>query len=584
MALPFICDTHSMTRGEGAERRVGERLRDALPPEYRLYPNVNWTGPMRDRGPAEDGEADLVIAHPERGILVVEVKAGEPSRDGQGRWWLGPISLDRSPFEQAMRSQHQLVRKLVSLPGWPPQRGADHRAEPRAGHGVAFPDVDLASLPPGHVLLGPDAPPEIVLDATALETPERARDWVERAFAYFLGDGMRGWPLEEAGMRLLDELLSPTLAMRRLVRGRIADDRAELLDASREQELILNRARSRRRVEVVGPAGSGKSMLAAEKARRLAREGYRTLLVCFNQRLATTLMRELADAPAPGGLEITTFHRLCERLGTTAGVLPARPAPIPPAWWDETLPAALEAAIDALPAERFHAIVVDEGQDFARGWLETLDFLLWSPGEDVLWVFHDPGQALYRADVVGELGLERIELHENWRNPESVAALAGRFYHGGEEVSAFREGGVRHRVIDAEPGPAALEALRKVLHDLTEVEQVPPWEIVVLSGRSAPESDAWRKRRFGNVVLWNEAINDDGSSKGLPPEHVPDEPPDCVVFETVRRFKGLEREVVVLVELPETHNRLDELLYVGLTRATTQLVVIAPPGLAARLR
>jgi len=573
-----------MTRGEEAERRVDERLREALPPAYHLHPNVAWTGPMRDHGPAEDGEADLVIAHPEHGILVLEVKAGEPSRDGRGRWWLGPIQLDRSPFEQAMRSQKQLVRKLVSLPGWPSQRGGDHRAEPHAGHGVAFPDVDLASLPPGHVLLGADAPQEIVLDATALETPEGARAWVERAYAYYLGDGVRGWPLEETGMRLLDELLSPTLAMHRLVRGRIADDRGELLKASREQELILNRARSRRRVEVVGPAGSGKSMLAAEKARRLAREGYRTLLVCFNQRLATTLLRELADTEAPGGLEVTTFHRLCERLGQAAGVLPARATPIPQGWWDEVLPTALQDAIDALPSERFHAVVVDEGQDFARGWLETLDFLLQSPGEDTLWVFHDPGQALYRDDVVGDLGLERIELHENWRNPESVAGLAGRFYRGGEEVSAFREGGIRHRVIEAEPGHATVEALRKALHELTEVEKVPPWEIAVLSGRSADKSEAWRARRFGNVVLANEAIHDDGSSRGLPHEDVPDEPDDCVVFESIRRYKGLEREVVVLVELPESGTRLDELLYVGLTRATTQLVVIAPPGLAVRLR
>jgi Nuclease-related domain/AAA domain len=485
-----------MTRGEDAERRVEERLRDALPVEYHVYPNVAWTGPMRDRGPAEDGEADLVIAHPDRGILVLEVKAGEPSRDAQGRWWLGPIELDRSPFEQAMRSQHQLVRKLVSLPGWPSERGADRHAEPHAGHGVAFPDVDVASLPRGHVLLGPDAPREIVLDAEALETPERSLAWVERAYAYFTGDGARGWPLEGTGMHLLDELLSPTLAMHRLVRGRIADDRAELLLASREQELVLNRARSRRRVEVVGPAGSGKSMLAAEKARRLAREGYRTLLVCFNQRLATTVMRDLADAPAPGGLEVTTFHRLCERLGTEAGVLPTRPTPIPPAWWDETLPTALEAAIDALPRERYHAIVVDEGQDFARGWLETLDFLLRSPGEDTLWVFHDPGQALYRDDVVGELGLERLELHENWRNPASVAALASRFYTGGEEISAYREGGVRHRVIEASPGPAALDELRRALHELTEVERVPPWEIVVLvRGLSRQE------RRVANPAL-----------------------------------------------------------------------------------
>ena len=65
---------------------------------------------------------------------------------------------------------------------------------------------------------------------------------------------------------------------------------------------------------------------------------------------------------------------------------------------------------------------------------------------------------------------------------------------------------------------------------------------------------------------------------------MPDEPNDCVVFESIRRYKGLEREVIVLVELPETGTRLDELLYVGLTRATTQLVVISPPGLVARLR
>ena len=239
-------------------------------------------------------------------------------------------------------------------------------------------------------------------------------------------------------MRLVDELLAPTVELRRLVRGRIADDREDLLMASREQGFVLNRARSQRRLEVVGPAGSGKSMLAAEKARRLAHEGYRTLLVCFNQRLASALMRDLADAPAPGGLEVTTFHRLCERLAKEAGVLPVRPTPIPQGWWDEVLPRALEDAIDALPGERFHAIVIDEGQDFARGWLDTLDFLLYTPGEGVLWVFHDPGQALFRDDVVGDLGLERLELHENWRNPGSIAALAGRFYRGGEEVAILR--------------------------------------------------------------------------------------------------------------------------------------------------
>ena len=278
---------------------------------------------------------------------------------------------------------------------------------------------------------------------------------------------------------------------------------------------------------------------------------------------------------------MTTFHRLCERLGTEAGVLPARPDPIPQGWWDETLPGALGAAIDAMPDRRYHAVVVDEGQDFEARWFEILQRLLVDPG-DVFWVFHDPGQALIRTDVVAGLGLERHELFENRRNPESIAALAGRFYRGGEEVFAVRETGRRHTVISAAPGDETLEALRRALHRLIEDERVSPWRIAVLSGVSAPVSAAWRRRRFGNAVLCNSALRDDGSSKGLAPEDVPDEP-DEVLFETIRRFKGMERDVVILVELPVTGDRLDELLYVGLTRATTELVVIAPPALAVRL-
>ncbi len=153
------------TRGQAAERRVLDDLRGALPPEYRIYPNVRWCAKTRRDGPAHDGEADLVIVHPDHGLLVIEVKSGEPRRDQNGRWWLGPILLDRSPFEQAEAAKHDLRRALADLPEWPAH------SEPRAGHAVAFPDVDLASLDHGHALLGPDAPREIVLDADALATP-----------------------------------------------------------------------------------------------------------------------------------------------------------------------------------------------------------------------------------------------------------------------------------------------------------------------------------------------------------------------------------------------------------------------------
>ncbi len=571
-----------MSRGEDAERLVEERLRAALPsPEYRLYVNVNWTGPVRDYGPARDGEADAVITHPEHGLLVLEVKSGEPRIDHDGHWHLGPIELKESPFEQAKTTKHFLRAKLVDLPDWPAH------VDPLAGHAVALPDVDLESLPRGHSLfgLGADAPTDLVLDAHTLETTDGIQRWLDHAFEYWQGDGSgRYRPLGEEGADLVDELLRPTVSLHRLVRGRIEDDRAALVEASKTQSRILDRWRSLRQVEVVGPAGSGKSMLAAERARRLAAEGYRTLLVCFNQRLATTMQRDLADARAPAGLVVTTFHRLCELLGEATETLPARPEPIPREWWDQALPDALDAAISTDDEERFHAVIVDEGQDFALGWLESLQLLLRDQDDGVFWVFHDPAQALFRPDVVGQLNLERLELFEDHRNPPGVARLASRFRDDDARIEVFREEGLPAEVVTAAPGAETVEAVRKTLHRLIVEEQVPEFRIAVLSGASPTRSGVWQARRFGNAVLWNEAFDDEGRSKGLPPEHVPDEPADVVLFETVRRFKGLEREVIVLCELPEDAGRLDELLYVGLTRATTHVVAVAPEGLAERLR
>ena len=131
-------------------------------------------------------------------------------------------------------------------------------------------------------------------------------------------------------------------------------------------------------------------------------------------------------------------------------------------------------------------------------------------------------------------------------------------------------------------GEAVDEVVLAAVGLVGDADHVAALRIAVLSGARADASEVWRHRRFGNACLENAALHDDGTSRGLAPEDVPDEP-DEVLFETIRRFKGMEREVVVLVELPTTAERLDELLYVGLTRATTELVVIAPPELVRRL-
>ena len=343
---------------------------------------------------------------------------------------------------------------------------------------------------------------------------------------------------------------------------------------------MLNVLRSQRRASIVGGAGTGKTLLAAEKARRLATEGFRTLLVCFNAPLARELAANLeSTARDTGLLDVTTFHQLCEDLGHEADVLAARPDPIPQDWWDRTLPRALDDAIERLGA-RYHAIVVDEGQDFDAEWLASLNELLIGGRDDVLYVFHDPAQAIYRDDVVAQLGLAEYELDTNCRNAAPIHAVVARFAEGGLASEALRTGGRSVERIEAADGPATVEALRGVLHRLRAVdgEAVNPWDIAVLTGEKLESSAVWLApgRRYGNEVLGNPAVDDAGRHLGLPANLAPELPGDVILCETIRRFKGLERPVVVLVELKADDPRLARLLYIGASRATQHLVVIAP--------
>jgi hypothetical protein len=71
-----------------------------------------------------------------------------------------------------------------------------------------------------------------------------------------------------------------------------------------------------------------------------------------------------------------------------------------------------------------------------------------------------------------------------------------------------------------------------------------------------------------------------GSAQAVAPEL----PSDLILCDTIRRFKGLERPVIILVELSTTDAKmLDRLLYVGGSRAKQHLVVIGRAAALARL-
>jgi hypothetical protein len=568
------------TRGEAAEQLVVDRLRAVLPPEVELLHSVHWL--TKDHGAAAKGEADVVIGDPERGILVLEVKAGEIRRDERGTWWAGPHELQRPPFQQASDNRYALIRKLQELPAWPAG------LRPIAGEAVALPDVDLDSMRGRLGLLGLDAEQDLIADqSTFADEPDgraELKAFLDRAFAFWGAKAGEQAP-GRAAIQLLHDTLFEPFEISSLLRHEIGAGEAAATRLTTGQYQLLTTLGGVRRAAIVGGAGTGKTMLAAEKARRLARQGFTTLLICFNAPLARMLAEATADVAAETGqLTVATFHQLCQDLGREAGVLGERPEPVTQVWWDETLPNALVEAGERL-GPRFHAIVVDEGQDFAPDWLLALEALSFGGRDDVLYVFHDPAQAIYREDVVGQLGLTEYPIGMNCRNAQSIHALVARFAEGGLESIALRDDGRVPELIEADGPAATLEALRKVLHRLRVEEDVPPWHIAVLTGARLEESAVWRQRRFGNEVLDNPAVDDQGKHLGAAAHETPELASDAILCDTIRRFKGLERPVVVLVELDGVApDKLDALLYVGASRARQHLVVIGSATVLGRLR
>ena len=313
---------------------------------------------------------------------------------------------------------------------------------------------------------------------------------------------------------------------------------------------------------IEGAAGTGKTVLAMEKVRRLATTGARVLLLCFNKLLAAHLRRQ-AD-----GFTVETFHEFCERMARHAGLsfdTPTEYGPQHRSFFEQEAPERLLEAPERLPDERYDAIVVDEGQDFLPDWWPCLDEALSRGREGTLYAFYDAHQNLFGGHIPPEaLDVNESKLTLNCRNTMRIAEYAARLI--------CPEAGVKPRAKAGTPQGEQVEEIvcrnaeemaRKVagrLARLVDDEAIDPARIAILSTRTlrnSPFADNHRAGRF-------ELVNLDADRT----------PKNRVVFETLYRYKGLEADVVILLDLPGGSKAVEAKdLYVAATRAKHLLVV-----------
>jgi len=517
---------------EDSERKVAAAFR-RLPNGWVVLHHISWQS--KRGGRQGDGEADFIVFHPKKGMIVVEVKGGGIEID-RGRW----ISTDRfggrheikNPFEQATTSKHALI-------GWLAERGLDSRI--RVGHAVAFPHMD--TLP----YLGPAGQKAIALTKPDLATVDQA---ITRCLAHWSLDGS----LSAKDVQKTVEMLAPTISAAPTLSSASADAEANLVIFTAEQIEAFSRLRSHRGGLVTGGAGTGKTVLAVARAQQLAKDGFRTLLVCYNELLGSELTKRLSDSP---NIKACTFHSLCLHEARRAR-LPI-PASKPPVWWENDAPNLLVDAC-SLNETTYDAIVVDEGQDFSPVWLDALRCLTKGSADPPFFVFADPLQDIWKRDWdrTGDYAFT-WQLSRNMRNTQPIALRVA------SAVGTTCDG----RGI---PGPAPIwktcdgpakekDVVAAVEHLLDE--GFGPTNLVVLCGPVALASRL-RERSIGafSFGTWG--------SRGIP-------------VETINRFKGLESQAIVFVIDGSPGSDDPTAAYVGMSRARSILVVVgsdtAQPGL-----
>jgi hypothetical protein len=524
------------TFATASEQKVWEALRDQL--EDR---DVLVTG-LRVSDRRKDHEIDLVVAFEGAGVVVVEVKGGQVWCDAHG-WWIQRrgTTTPIDPVTQARESLYALRDWVTNTPEW------GSRTAVRWGHAVVLPytpvDDDFAL---------PDAQRWQV--AGSHDLPR-------------IGDFLRDVVLNQtSGRRLLDAddidammaaLNGRGLPQRDLL-GRAEERQDEVERLSAEQAVILDAAQLLHRLEVRGGAGSGKTWLAVEQARRLSKAGQRVALTCYSRGLAAWLQRRVETFPRKERpAYVGTFHNLGVEWGAPTG------SDDDSHFWEVELPELMvELGAAQPPGKLYDALVIDEAQDFADLWWPAALAALRDEDAGGMYVFSDEGQRVFSRFGGPPVGLVPLVLDHNLRNTRQIA----------ESFSSLTPIRMRLGQVDG-PDVRLVECTSK-----EAVDQADDAVDVLLE-------DGWRPQDVALLTTGSrhpEQVQRQAAGQDSYWASFWDE--EQVFYGHVLGFKGLERSVVVLaLNEDEPGERSRERLYVGLSRARDQLVVCGDPAFIAEV-
>jgi superfamily I DNA and RNA helicase len=278
--------------------------------------------------------------------------------------------------------------------------------------------------------------------------------------------------------------------------------------------------------------------------------------------LADHLREQSADVE---NLDVASFHQVCDRWierafkKTGRDLLAEVRREFPRAdGFSHHMPIALANAIDLL-GPKYDAIVVDEGQDFGDEFWLPVEMLLNDLEQSLLYVFLDENQDVFHRSAKIPIEGEPMLLNQNCRNTTAIHSAAYRYYRG-TPMESPEIPGTEVELLPANDIKSQAVVLGRVLTRLISEQKVEPHDIAVLLCEGSAK------------VEFEKALSSFPKPSNCTLGRLEDYKPGVVVVDTVARFKGLERAVVILWAMDHCSPSEDRAtLYVGMSRAKSLL-------------
>ena len=516
-----------------SEVRVYELL-EKLDKSFYVFHSVQWVK-RTNKWKTAWKENDFLILNKELGGLVLEVKGGEIRCQGGVFHQINTETREVSvlspekkndPLSQAVDGIYHYRRLLDGI-----RYDLSERFPIEAA--VWFSTARIKNMMPGFPLKYREINGAVLGDEDFSKGPQAIHD----VFDFYQNRGKTDISDEEF-QKILDmiaadfELITAPAARK----GEL--DRA-FLKLTNEQTGLLDYITEQKNATIQGVAGTGKTLIAKEAARRFGLEGDQVLFLCFNRFLYADLLHRYPYQ----NVTYYNIHTFIShyRPGSDTSTAELRAAELLKIDWDEL---------------EFDDVIIDEAQDFDnREILYFKDLVELRGGH--FFVFYDKNQLLTTREVPAWIRESecKLLLTKNCRNTKEIALTANNVIDVELNQKTMMISGEQTSIsfVRGESLPILGRLLKILTGDRYDYEYR---DIVILSLKKESDSIMKNVNRIAGIPILRERSD------------------SAVFFTTSKKFKGLESRVIIIVDIDETCFSDEEKkrnFYVACSRATQKL-------------